>query len=102
MHTLIIFGEKKGEIAQEYLQYDVEENIIPTVERLPYQRGYGYSIVTGNIHGDLKADAIIEVAFTSIDDMERAVNSAQKAELVESCNKVFKEDSLRILSTHQV
>jgi len=102
LHTLVIFGEKLDNIAREYLPYDIDDSILPLVENLPYQRGYAYSIITGRFRGNVNADAIIEIAFGSIDDIKRVVESTQFQELMTKSGKVFKEDSLSIFSAHQI
>ena len=95
-------AQRAKNVSHEDIWFKIENVFLPLVEKLPYHRGFDYKIVIGKLHGEIEADAIIEVAFTSMDDLERAAKSPQIEKLIEESKETFQEDSLRIFATHQL
>ena len=101
LFTLLIIAQKVEVIAPEDIWFNVENEILPLVDKLPYQRGYDYKVIIGKIHGNRDADAIIEVMFNSMDDLERAAKSDQLKNIIIESTRIFEQGSLRILGAHQ-
>lgn len=102
MHSLVILARKTEDVAQEDIWFKIENEILPLIKKLPYNRGCDYKVVIGKICGDMDSDAIIEVGFNSMDDLERAAKSEQLKEIIEKSGKIFEKDSFRIYAAHQM
>ncbi|MCP4631816.1 MAG: hypothetical protein GY855_02740 [candidate division Zixibacteria bacterium] len=102
MHSLTIVAQRADGVEHEDMWDKIENSILPLVESLPYHRGYDYRVIIGRIHGDYDFNAMIEVAFSSMDDLERASESEQLKEMIEKCQGVFKSESLQIYATHHL
>jgi antibiotic biosynthesis monooxygenase (ABM) superfamily enzyme len=101
LHTLSIYAKQSQRIEREDLWDRLENEIMPLVGKLPYHRGAGYRVKTGQLRGDFDYDIVIDVSFASMDSLEQAAGSPLLDEIIESGRNIFDKDSITVIATHR-